>query len=138
MPIEFNEMNIWYKKNILSKVGNVHLEDDNYIIGPFQDCESIRHEATELEHALFFFIEASYRRDNVTFYPLFLRYKNSPKVPYCSIGIVLENGVARIMNGPGKMEEAVLKYNASLKQVNKEAYSFLTGSLEKIGEQIRS
>lgn len=131
-----NEMNTWYKKNILSKVGNVHLENEEYIIGPFPDFESIKNESIELHHALIFFMNASYRNGDVTFYPLYLRCKNDPMAPYCSIGIIFKDGEARIMNGPGDMEEAVLKYNAALKQENKEAYSFLIGSLSKIGEQI--
>lgn len=134
--IDMKEMNEWYKNNILSKVGSVHLENEDYIIGAFPDCESIEFEATELRHALFYFIKNSYEKKTVTFYPLFLRYRNNPKIPYCSIGIIVENGEVQIMNGLGDIEEAVLKNNALLKDKNIQAYMFLTSSLDEIGKQM--
>lgn len=130
------EMNEWYRDNILSKVGSVHLENEDYIIGSFPDCESIDFEATELRHALFYFIKNSYKKKAVTFYPLYLRYRNNPKIPYCSIGIIIENGAVQIMNGAGNIEEAVLKNNALLRNENKQAYTFLTSNLDEIGKQM--
>lgn len=134
--VSMKEMNEWYKDSILSRVGNVHVENEGYIIEPFQDCESIKIEASELNHALYHFIKGSYLKGTITFYPLYLRHKDSPQTPYCSVGIVVENGTVRIMSGPGDMEEAVLKYNALLKNENEQAYVFLKSNLEEIGKQM--
>lgn len=134
--INMKEMNKWYKDSILSRVGNVHVENEDYIIRAFPDCESIEFEASELKHALFYLVKNSYKKETVTFYPLYLRHKDSPQIPYCSIGIVVENGDVRIMNGLGNMEEAVLKYNALLRNENEQAYVFLKSNLKEIGKQM--
>ena len=40
--VNYEDMNKWYEKEVFEKLKDVHIENDKYVIGCFEDCESIR------------------------------------------------------------------------------------------------
>lgn len=130
------KMNEWYEAEILSKLKNVFIENEQYIIGCFPDLNSIEEEAKTLEHALFFFIKYFYKRNRVDFYPLYLRKKDESDIPYSSIAIFINNDEVEIYKDEHGREEAVMKYNKLLETEDPNAYHFLRSHLKVIQEQI--